>query len=127
MPIDAAASTAASERRSQRLLLRIAIQVRRQKPDGKTVTEATETLAVNAHGALIRLTPPVTKGEEIVLKNERTHEEQLCRAVYLGPLEGQHVQVGIEFLQPAPQLWGIIFTPDDWVPSPDVSQQTKKD
>ena len=118
-------STVVGERRSQRLLLRIAIQTRRQSLAGKPITEATETLAVNAHGALIRLTAPVIEGEEIVIRNERTQEEQICRVVYIGPAEGARVQAGIEFLHPTPQLWGIIFPPDDWEPSLGLPHQPK--
>jgi hypothetical protein len=119
-------ATVTGERRSQRLLLRIPVQARRQGPAGEPITEATETLAVNAHGALIRLTAPVTQGEEIVIRNARTQEEQICRVVYIGPAEGARVQAGIEFLHPTPQLWGIIFLPDDWEPSLDLPQQPNK-
>lgn len=113
-------NTLASERRSQRLLLRIPVQVRRQVSQNQSLVEDTVTLAVNAHGALVLLTEPVGQGEEVVLKNERTHEEQICRVVYIGPQEGSRVQAGLEFLQPAPQLWGIIFPPDDWLPTPEL-------
>jgi len=34
--------------------------------------------------------------------------------VYLGPMEGLTMQVGIEFVRPAPQIWGVVFPPDDW-------------
>lgn len=102
------------QRRSQRLLLRVPIEVRRILPDGKAVTEKTSTLAVNAHGALILLTPPVSDSEQLAIKNVRTQEEHRCRVVYVGPLEGGKSQVGIEFVKPAPQAWGIVFPPEDW-------------
>lgn len=104
----------ALQRRSQRLLLRVPIEVRRILPNGQAATENTFTLAVNAHGALILLAPPVSDREQLAIKNVRTQEEHRCRVVYVGPLESGKNQVGIEFITPAPQAWGIVFPPEDW-------------
>lgn len=106
---------ASLQRRSQRLLLRVPIELRRTSSAGKTVTEKTTTLAVNAHGALILLKSPVSDREQLALTNGRTGEEHTCRVVYVGPTEAGKTQVGIEFVKPAPQAWGIVFPPEDWV------------
>jgi hypothetical protein len=42
---------------------------------------------------------------------------QACKVVYLGSTESGKVQVGVEFLQPAPQFWRIVFPPEDWASS----------
>jgi hypothetical protein len=52
-------------------------------------------LAVNAHGALILLTPPVEENEQLSLKNKKTGEAQQCRVVYLGSTESGRIQAGV--------------------------------
>ena len=107
-------SDPANHRRSQRLLLRVPIEVRRRTPAGQPLVENTQTLAINAHGALISVSPPVNDGEQIVVKNTRSGEEEVAKVVYLGPMEGLKMQVGIEFVRPCPHIWGVVFPPDDW-------------
>jgi len=106
-----------SQRRSQRLLLRVHVTAERRAGQPSTKSEPTETLAVNAHGALILLTPPVEDTEQILIKNARTSEEQLCRVVYQGLTEAGRLQVGVEFLTPAPNFWRVSFPPEDWAAS----------
>jgi hypothetical protein len=104
-----------SRRRSQRVILSIPVKI-----TGKTITgefsEDTETLAINAHGALITLAARVAQGQEVEIKS-RTHPEKLrCKIVFVGPSAQGKTQFGIEFLQPAPHFWHIAFPPEDWVP-----------
>jgi len=106
-----------SQRRSQRLLLRIHIVAQRRSGQLDSKPEETETLAVNAHGALILLKPPVEEAEEILIKNPRTDEEQLCRVVYQGLTEAGRLQVGVEFTAPSPNFWRVSFPPEDWATS----------
>jgi hypothetical protein len=106
-----------SQRRSQRLLLRVQVVAERRAGQPSTKSEPTETLAVNAHGALILLTPPVEEIEQILIKNARTSEEQMCRVVYQGLTEAGRLQVGVEFLTPAPNFWRVSFPPEDWATS----------
>lgn len=114
--LDPNAKKGISQRRSQRLLLRVQIVAERRagQPDSKP--EPTETLAVNAHGALILLVPPISDTEQILIKNARTSEEQLCRVVYQGLTEAGRLQVGVEFLTPSPNFWRVSFPPEDWAP-----------
>lgn len=102
------------QRRSQRLLLRVHIVAHRRSGQPDSKPEPTETLAVNAHGALILLTPPVEEIEQILIKNPKTNEEQLCRVVYQGLTETGRLQVGIEFTSPSPNFWRVTFPPEDW-------------
>ncbi len=103
-----------AQRRSQRLLLRVPVLAERRLNGGQPKQEDTETLAVNAHGALILLVPPVEESEQISLKNKKTGETQSCRVVYLGPMESGRIQIGVEFTRPSPQFWRIVFPPEDW-------------
>jgi hypothetical protein len=116
----------AAQRRSQRLLLRVQVIAERPADQGEGKNEDTETLAVNAHGALILLSPPVTDHEQISLKNKKTGESQACRVVYLGQTESGRIQVGVEFISPSPQFWRIVFPPEDWaVTGKEVRAPTK--
>jgi hypothetical protein len=111
---DQNAKKSISQRRSQRLLLRIQVIANRQTPQGESKIEQTETLAVNAHGALILLNPPVDENEQILVKNTKTNEEQMCRVVYQGLTEAGRLQVGVEFTSPSPNFWRVAFPPEDW-------------
>ena len=114
------------QRRSQRLLLRVPVEAQRQLTGQERPPEMTETLAVNAHGALILLAPPVEEGDRVSLKNKMTGEELLCSVVYLGLIEGGRLQVGIEFTKPSPQFWQVAFPPEDWnAPSKGTRPDTK--
>jgi hypothetical protein len=114
---DQTARKGASQRRSQRLLLRVQVTAERRAGLPSAKSEPTETLAVNAHGALILLTPPVEETEPILIKNIRTSEEQMCRVVYQGLTEAGRLQVGVEFTTPSPNFWRVSFPPEDWATS----------
>ena len=114
-----------NRRRSQRVLLRIPIQVIGRDPDKKPVSELTHTAVVNAHGALIYLSLEVTVGQVIILKNPETNEEQLCRVARADPAPDGRTEVGIEFVKPAPNFWRVAFPPSDWQPhAPEITAGT---
>jgi len=111
-----------NRRRSQRVLLRMPIAVIASGPDKKMLRENTQTLVVNAHGALINLDLPVRVGQVVILQNPETGEEQSCRVVRINPVRDSKTEVGIEFLKPAPNFWRVSFPPADWAPqSPEIS------
>jgi PilZ domain len=101
-------------RRSQRVLLRMAIQVR-WTPAGETaIAEDTTTLVVNAHGALILLAMKVKAGTRIFVRNVASAQDKECRVVRVqGKLEGKS-EVGVEFLRADAKFWGLEFPPEDW-------------
>jgi hypothetical protein len=114
-----------NRRRSQRVLLRIPVQVIGRGPDKKPVSELTQTAVVNAHGALIYLSLKVTVGQVIILKNPETNEEQLCRVARADPAPDGRTEVGIEFAKPAPNFWRVAFPPSDWKPhTPEITSDT---
>lgn len=114
-----------NRRRSQRVLLRMPVQVIGRGLDKKPVSELTHTAVVNAHGALIYLSLKVTVGQVIILKNPETNEEQLCRVARADPAPDGRTEVGIEFVKPAPNFWRVAFPPSDWTPhSPEITGDT---
>jgi len=93
--------------------------------DKNPLREETQTLVVNAHGALITLAAKVTPGQTLILRNPVTGEEQECRVVHIGNRLAEKTEVGIEFMQPAPKFWRIAFPPEDWTPRhPDARRRT---
>lgn len=103
-----------ARRRSQRVLMQVGIRVRGKDAQGKDFEEKTETLAINAHGALILLNARVVSGTVIHVKHNKTEEEQECHVAYLGPVRGGRAEIGVEFATPSPNFWRVAFPPEDW-------------
>jgi hypothetical protein len=103
-------------RRSQRVLMQVSVQVSGNDAQGKYFREETDTLAINAHGALVLLHARITSGSVLRLQHNRTKEEQECHVVFLGPVRGEKAEIGLEFSAPRPQFWRVTFPPEDWTP-----------
>ncbi len=115
-----------ARRRSQRVLMQVSIRVRGKDAQGKDFEETTETLAINAHGALILLNARVISGAVVHMKHNKTGEEQECRVAFLGPVRSGRAEVGIEFSTPSPNFWRVAFPPEDWSPkSPEARTASK--
>jgi hypothetical protein len=122
-------SSEPNRRRSQRAILSLPVTVR---TEGGTLDaafeEATQTLVVNAHGALIAIAGKVEKGQKLRLTNRTTQEQLECHVMYVGPDSGGKSQVGVEFDKPAPDFWRMTFPPDNWTapePEPAATKSTR--
>jgi hypothetical protein len=96
--------------------MQVAVRVRGLDAQGRNFEEDTETLAINAHGALILLQARLTSGSKIHMQNKRTTEDQECLVVFLGPVRGNKAEIGLEFSSPRPTFWRVAFPPEDWSP-----------
>lgn len=105
-----------ARRRSQRVLMQVGIRVRGKDAQGKEFEEGTETLAINAHGALILLSARVISGGVVHVKHNKTGEEQECHVAFLGPVRSGRAEIGVEFTTPSPNFWRVAFPPEDWSP-----------
>jgi len=103
-------------RRSQRVLMQVAVRIRGTDAQGKPFEEETATLAINAHGALILLQNRVTSGSKVHMRHNRTQEEQECHVAFLGPVRSGKAELGLEFSSPCPTFWRVAFPPEDWTP-----------
>jgi hypothetical protein len=108
--------TPQTRRRSQRVLMQVAVRIRGEDAQGKIIEEETETLAINAHGALVLLKSRFTSGSTVFLKHKRTEEEQECHVAFLGPVRAGKVEIGLEFTSARPAFWRVAFPPEDWTP-----------
>jgi len=103
-----------ARRRSQRVLMQVAIRIRGNNSQGATFEEEAETLAINAHGALVLMQARLTSGSKVLMQHKRTQEEQECSVVFLGPVRSGKSEIGLEFCQPRPSFWRVAFPPEDW-------------
>jgi PilZ domain len=115
-----------SRRRSHRVLLSVPITVTCETQPNM-FTEKTQTLVVNAHGALISLEAKAIQGQSLLLKSPSS-ETRACRVVYVGPTLQGRTQFGIEFNEPSPNFWHITFPPEDWAGAAlsDLAETKKK-
>jgi hypothetical protein len=115
--VDVQVAKRAEVRRSQRVCVSVDVVVTWGGATGKPGSEATKTLVVNAHGALILLRKRVQIDDVLKLRNAKTQEELSCRVVDPSAADQLGVtNVGIEFVEPAPRFWHIAFPPEDWTP-----------
>jgi hypothetical protein len=116
-----------ARRRSQRVLMQVGVRIRGENPQGISFEEETETLAINAHGALILLQARVISGSKVHMKHKRTEEEQECHVVFLGPVRSGKSEIGLEFSSPRPAFWRVSFPPEDWNPrSPEARNASQR-
>jgi hypothetical protein len=106
----------AALRRSQRVKLRMPIIVRGVSASGP-FKEETHTLVVSAHGALIALMEPASPGDLLELQRTSFSEIRCCRVVFVGSESDGKNQAAVEFAEPAPHFWRIVFPPADWTPA----------
>jgi len=120
-------SNAGARRRSQRVLMQVSVRIHGIDTHGRPFDEEANTLAINAHGALILLQARVTSGSLLTLRNNVTKEEQECGVVFLGPVRGNKAEIGLEFSARRPQFWRIAFPPEDWSPkNPEARTATQQ-
>lgn len=105
-----------ARRRSQRVLMQVPVRIRGKDAQSKDFEEVTETLAINAHGALVLLTARLTSGGVVHMRHNKTEEEQECHVAFLGPVRSGKAEIGLEFTAPRPTFWRVAFPPEDWTP-----------
>lgn len=107
-------------RRSQRVLLQIAVLIKTEVHDGTRVRTLAFTQVVNAHGGLLDAPFRMTAGQKIVLVNPQSGKEASCHIVRVDkPTEG-HFPTAFEFDERNPHFWPISFPPADWGASKEV-------
>lgn len=100
---------AAQQKKAQRVLLQVRIRVTGTNGENKSFHEETQTVAINAKGALILMANPVAKGQRLEIRNTRTNGKQDCLVAYIGSMQEKHCQIGVEFTQPNATFWPVRF------------------
>jgi hypothetical protein len=113
---DSAAGTmeGRNRRRSERVVLRIPLQLSAKMPGGKRVCIEAHTLVVNAHGGLLDVGLELLAKQQVLLSNTRTEKVATAKVVRVKGSEDGRFSVGFEFEFPAPSFWPVSFPPPDW-------------
>jgi hypothetical protein len=108
------ATTEKSRRRSERVVLRIPLQLSAQMPDGKRICIEVYTLVVNAHGGLLDMGIEMVAGQKVLLSNSKTENANTGKVLRVEKSEEGPYSVAFEFEFPSPNFWPISFPPSDW-------------
>jgi len=111
-------------RKSQRVALRLPVEVRWTPPGEPAIVEKASTLVVSAHGALISMAMRVRAGARISARN-RNAEDKECRVVHTRESRERKHQVAVAFLVPDGRFWGLEFPPADWAPAHERADPAK--
>lgn len=107
--------------------MQVSVRLHGLDAQGQPFDEQADTLAINAHGALVLLTARVNSGGLLMLRNNSTKEEQECNVAFLGPVRGNKCEIGLEFSARRPQFWRVAFPPEDWSPkNPEARTATQQ-
>jgi hypothetical protein len=114
--LDSTASTMErrNQRRSERVVLRVPLQLSAKMPDGKRISIEARTLVVNAHGGLLDVGLELLAMQQIVLTNSRTDRVATARIVRVEGSQEGRFSAAFEFEFPAPRFWPVSFPPPDW-------------
>jgi hypothetical protein len=74
-----------NRRRSQRVVLQIAVLIRTETGTGKRIEVPALTLVVNAHGGLLQSSLLSEANQRITIVNPKTSSEVRCRVVRVDP------------------------------------------
>ena len=91
-------------RRSGRSTKQLRLVVRGNPGERGEFEEKTYALSTSEHGALIGLSADVQVGQTLFLIDPRTQRELQSRVVHVRVPDAGRAQVGVEFLQPAPEI-----------------------
>jgi hypothetical protein len=110
MSADALTQSLEQKRRTERILLRIPVEVSGTGTDGKTFREKTHTMAINRHGARVALLAPVQRGGLLKITNLQNAKTCAFRVVagVDKSLSGAP-EWGVECLEAGTNFWGIFF------------------
>jgi hypothetical protein len=111
------------KRRSQRLFIQAPVILEGRVANKTPFEESTQTIVVNAHGALVESRTALSSGQIITLRHTRTNEEIECAVKIVTPAEAGKFHVALEFTKPNPKFWHVAFPPEDWnVRHPDAKK-----
>jgi hypothetical protein len=94
-------------RRAERVPLSVPVFVYGHGDRNEPFHEETNSLVVNAHGALLILSSKVKFGQELWLTNPETRHEQACHVVHFVRKARKTSEVAIAFTEPAPAFWSV--------------------
>ncbi len=104
-------------RRSQRILVQVAVLQRIQTPDDGSRPTLAFTTWVNAHGGMLESPVRTRAGETIALVIPQSGKEASCRVLQVQKASEESFAISFEFDQRSPEFWPIASPPLDWNPA----------
>lgn len=102
-------------RRSQRVIIRVPVTLTIAQAGQKSTFQA-QTVAVNAHGAMLLCNRSFNAETKLEMQNEQTRANMHSRVTRAPRETPEGYLVPVEFSDVAPAYWGISFPPEDWKP-----------
>jgi hypothetical protein len=99
------ATTKRLPRSSERMSLRVPVVIYGFTKSGGAFHEDTDTLTVNASGALVMLKTKLEVGDSVFLMHKSSRMEQEVRVAYLDSYSERETKVGLAFKRPIPDFW----------------------
>lgn len=106
--------TLRNRRRSERVMLQVALLVRAEMGTGKRVQTQAFTVEVNAHGGVMESPYKMTVGQRITLVNPESGKEVSCTVVRVERLSAECFWTAFAFDQPNSRFWPVRFPALDW-------------
>ncbi len=101
---------AVEQRRSQRVLLGIPVEVVWTRQDGVRVIEHAQTEIVNRHGALLHVETPIPIATQVKLLRPRQGLSTPARVVAKYPSQQDGLsRLAVELAVPSEKFWGLSF------------------
>jgi len=104
----------AKQRRSQRVMLKLAVFVRAEIPGGGRRQARASTVMVNANGGLLQVPFRMAVGQKITLINPESHKEVNCRIIRVQGTSTASFTTAFEFDERSPSFWPVAHPPLDW-------------
>ena len=92
---------------------RVTEVVRGVTPHTEPFEEETSTMIVFPHGGVVRMATAVNVGQMLVLTNQRTSQDAICRVVKVRAYSNMQAYVEVEFTHRQLGYWGVHFPADD--------------
>ena len=98
-------------RRYPRRELSAPLTVYGRGPAGAPFYQEVDVVNVSADGGLIVMRTSVCEGQELLLINNHSLQEQLCHVVRIRSRDAETSEVGVTFPSPNPKLWEVSGPP----------------
>ncbi|MGH9733403.1 MAG: TonB family protein [Candidatus Acidiferrales bacterium] len=73
--------------------------------------EQTTTMIVFPEGGVLRMATSVASGQMLVLTNQKSRQDAICRVVKVRTFSASQSYVEVEFTRPQAAYWGVSFAP----------------
>ncbi len=98
------------KRRSERVLLRIPVQIRGVAEDGSAVTESAQTVVVSRFGALLRVASRLKLASPLSITHGLSQQAEEFKVVWISDKQDEgRWDIGVEAATTVEEFWGVRF------------------